>query len=70
MTVGAFIFMCSCLSYFLLARSDEMFATDSGAVHSVHCLTRADVAFYADGTQLHCMRWRQADMVEARLEGS
>ena len=33
------VFMCLCLSYFLLARSDEMFAADSGAVHSVHCLT-------------------------------
>ena len=46
------VFMCLCLSYFLLARRDEMFAADSGAVHSVHCLTRGDVAFYADGTQL------------------
>ena len=48
------VFMCLCLSYFLLARRDEMFAADSGAVHSVHCLTRGDVAIDADGTQLHC----------------
>ena len=46
------VFMCFGLSYFLLARSDELFAADFGAVHSVHCLTRGNVAFYADGTQL------------------
>ena len=49
-----------CPRYFLLARSDQMSATDSGAVHSVHCLTRVDVAFSADGTQLQCMQRRQA----------
>ena len=37
---------------FMLAQSDEMLAADYGAVHSVHCLTRGDVAFYTDGTQL------------------
>ena len=47
-----------------------MFANDSGAVHFVHCLTRGDVALYADGTQLQYMRWRQADTVEVCLEGS
>ena len=57
------VFMCLGLSYFLLARSDEMFANDSGAVHFVHCLTRGDVALYADGTQLQYMRWRQAGTV-------
>ena len=64
------VFMCLCLSYFLLARSNEIFSADSGAVHSMHCLARGDVAFYADGTQLQYMRWRQADRVEVRLEGS
>ena len=57
-----------CLSCFLLARSDEMFAADSGAVHSAHCLTRGDVAFYAGSTQLEYMRWRQADRVEVRFK--
>ena len=60
------MFMGSSLSYFVLARSDEMLATDSGAVQSVHCLTRGDIAFYADGTQLQYMRWRQADRVDMR----
>ena len=41
-----------CLSYFLMTRSDEMFAADSGVVHGVYSLTRGDVAFYAQGTQL------------------
>ena len=41
---------------FLLARSDKMFASDFEAVHSVHCLTRGDVVFYADGTQFEYMR--------------
>ena len=49
------VFVCLCLSYypvymclcqlFLLAPSDEMFAADSGAVHSVRCPTRGDLAF-------------------------
>ena len=74
--------MCLCLScypvfmsfflsfFFLLARSDERVAADSGAVPAVHCLTRGDVAFYADDTQLQYMRWRQADRAEVRLDGS
>ena len=34
-----------------MERSDEMFAADSGVIHDVHCLTRGDVAFYAQGTR-------------------
>ena len=64
------LWLCLYLSYFLLTQPDEMFSADSGAVHSMHCLARGDVAFYADGTQLQYMRWRQADRVEVRLEGS
>ena len=33
------------MSYFLLARSDEVFANGSGVVNPAHCLTRSDVAF-------------------------
>ena len=54
---GEVLWLCLCLSYFLVARSDDLFAPDSGAAHSVHCLTRGDVAIYADGTQLQYMRW-------------
>ena len=66
---GKVLWLALYLSYFLLARSDEMFAADSGAAHSVHCLTRGGVAFYADGTQLEYMQWRQADRVDVRFKG-
>ena len=46
-----------------------MFAADSGAVQSAHCPARGDVAFYADGTQMEHMRWRQADRVKVRFKG-
>ena len=46
-----------------------MFTADSGAVHSVHFLTRDDVVFHADGTQLECIRWRQADRVDVLFKG-
>ena len=63
--------MCLCPSYLLLAQLDEMFAADSGVVHSVHCLKRGVTSpFHVDGKQLQYMRWRQADRVEVRLEGS
>ena len=52
-----------------MTRSDEMFAADSGVVHDVLCLTRGDVAFYAQGTQLDTDRWQQADKVEVRFKG-
>ena len=58
-----------CLSYFLMTRSDEMFAADSGVVHDVHCLARGGVAFYAQGTQLGSDRWQQADKIKVRFKG-
>ena len=66
---GKVLWLCSCLSYFLPARSDEVLAADSGAVHSAHCLTRGDVTFYAGSTQLQHIRWRQFDRVEVRFKG-
>ena len=63
------LWLCLCLSSFMLARSDEIIAADSGAVHSVRCLTRGDVMFYADCTQLQHMRWLQANRVGVRLKG-
>ena len=41
-----------------------MFAADSGAVNLLHCLTRGDVVFYANGEQLQYTRWGQPDRVE------
>ena len=66
---GRVLWICLCLSYFLMARSDEMFAADSGTVHDVHRLTRGDVAFYAQATQLDEGRWQKADKVEVRFKG-
>lgn len=64
-----FLWWCLSLSYFLMTRSDEMFAADSGVVHPVHCLTRDGVAFYAHGTKLENARWQQTDKVELRFKG-
>ena len=57
------------LNYILMTRSDELSATDSGAVYPVHFLTRGDVALYASGTQLEITRWQQADKAEVWLKG-
>ena len=46
------MWLCLCLSCFLIARSDEVFASDSGVVHPAHCLSRGDVAFFAGDVQL------------------
>ena len=66
---GEVFLLCLCLSYFLMTRSDEIFAADSGVVHPVHCLTRGDVAFFATGTQLRDTRGQQPDKVEVRFKG-
>lgn len=29
-----------------MMRADEVFASDTGAVHGVHCVTRRDVSFF------------------------
>ena len=55
--------------FFLMTRSDELFATDAGVAHQVHCLTRGDVAFYSGGEQLPFLRWREARTVEIRFRG-
>ena len=53
---GKVLWLCLCLGYFLLARSNDMFAANSGAVHSVHCLTRGDIAVYIGSTQVQYIR--------------
>ena len=43
---GKEIWLCLCLSYFLMiAWSDEVFASDTGVVHPAHCLTRGNLPF-------------------------
>ena len=61
--------LCLSMSYFLLTRSDEMFASTAGVVHRVHCLTRGDVAFFSGDKQLEYRQWRQADMMEILFRG-
>ena len=47
------------LETFLLSRSDGVFASDSGTVHRVHCLTRGDAASFSGDTQLEYRQWPQ-----------
>ena len=46
---GRMLWLSLALGYFLVARSDEIFASPTGVVHPVHCVTRGDVALYAGG---------------------
>ena len=66
---GRILWLCLALGYFLMTRSDELFATDAGVAHQVHCMTRGDVAFYSGGEQLPFLRWREARTVEIRFRG-
>ena len=66
---GKEMWLCLCLSYFLIARSDEVFASDSGVVHPAHCLTRGDVAFFAGDVHLAYALWPTADKIEVRVRG-
>ena len=43
-------------TYSFLARSDEVFASDSGVVYPTHCIKRSDVAFFEDDQQLDFRR--------------
>ena len=66
---GRVMWLCLSLSYFLIARSNEIFASSSAVAHLVHCLTRKDVAFFTGNNQLEYVHWRQADKVEINLRG-
>lgn len=66
---GRVLWMCLSLSYILIARADEMFATSSGTVHPAHCLTRRDVVFSRGDRQLAYLHWRQTDRIEVQFRG-
>lgn len=66
---GRVTWLCLCLSYSLIARSDEMFATSHGDVHPAHCITRQDVAFFSGDVRLADARLRQADRIEVWFRG-
>ena len=57
------------LSYFFVARSDEIFASPTGVVHPVHCLTRRDMALYKGERRLTSLQWHQATSIEVRFYG-
>ena len=46
-----------------------MLAAYSRVVNRVHCLSRGDVAFYAQGTPYNTEQWQQAGKVEMCLKG-
>ena len=64
---GKEMWLCLCLRYFLIAWSDEVFASDSGVVHPAHCLARGNVAFFAGDVQLAYALWPTPDKIEVRV---
>ena len=54
------------LGYFFVLRSDEIFASPTGVVHPVHCLTRRYVALYRGGQRLASLQWHQATSIVVR----
>ena len=46
-----------------------MFASPTGLVHPVHCLTRRDVALYKGEPRLTSLQWHQAISIEIRFRG-
>lgn len=66
---GRVLWMCLALGYFLAARSDEIFASDAGIAHPIHCLTRRDVAFFSGPQQLTFLQRHRATHVEFRFRG-
>ena len=62
------MWLCLSLSYFMIARSDEIFACSSGVAHLAHCLTRKDVAFVFWSTCTGDMPTRWRLMSEGRRE--
>ena len=50
---GRVLFLCLLLTYFIGARAHEVFKTDSGQVHVVHCLTRGDIVFFDNDRHLN-----------------
>ena len=57
------------LGHFFVARSDAIFASRTGAVHPVHCLTRRDVALHKGERRLTSLQWHRATSIEVRFRG-
>ena len=58
------------VSFFFLARAEEMIAETHTRAHDIYCLKRAGVAFLRGENQLQRRRWSTADQVEVRFRGS
>ena len=56
--------------FLFLARAEEMFAETRTRAREVHCLRRADAAFFRGENQLVRGRWSTADRVGVRVRGS
>lgn len=66
---GRVLWLCLALTYFLVARSDEIFADGAGRVHPVHCLRRDDVTFYEGERVLRPTQWYRATRVKVVFRG-
>ena len=67
---GRVLWLCLALSYFLLARSEEIFASSASGIHPVHCLQRNDVTFLdSAGRVLQPLQWHRATRVEVHFRG-
>ena len=66
---GRVLWLCLATTYFLMARSEEMFASSAGGVHPTHCLLRSDVTFYAKGRALPVLKWHEATRVVVNFRG-
>lgn len=58
------------LSYLLMCRASEIWADDSGLVHSDFCLTRGDLGFFCGPVRIAWADRRQASRVEVTFRAS
>lgn len=64
------LWLCLALSYFLLTRSEEIFASSVSGIHPVHCLQRHDVTFSDEQDRvLTPLQWRRATRVKVTFRG-
>ena len=61
---AAAFFVCFSRWVILSSRSDEIFASLTGVVHPVHCLTWSDVALYKGERRLTSLQWHHATSIE------
>lgn len=57
---GRILWLCLAFSYFLVTRSEEMFASAEGGSHTVRCLQRDNVTCFAEEQVLPPLHWHKA----------